>query len=161
MSLYVRHHSLPGACRDAQYAAQVFTFRPPWPSNDEQRNQEAPSVKFMFSASFPPHRASHSERWWGGSKTCWKFRRKNSRRYCERQPLLSWLTWWWRCSVVISTLSNHLCVCVCVSPVQVCHCDDGTAPVHHWGRVRGQPEGLWTTARYDCCSRNPADTLLN
>lgn len=33
--------------------------------------------------------------------------------------------------VAFSTMSNDLCVCVCVSSVQVCHCNDGTASVHH------------------------------
>lgn len=51
---------------------------------------------------------------------------------------------------VKSCNNMYLCVCVCLCffSVQVCDCDDGAASVHHWRRVWGQPEGLWTTARY-------------
>lgn len=52
------------------------------------------------------------------------------------------------CFCLSLQLSNMCFVCFVCFSVQVCDCDDGPASVHHWRRVRGQPEGLWTTARY-------------
>lgn len=49
----------------------------------------------LFSHTFfrcAPYRANHFGRWWGGSRPCWKFRRKNLKRYNHCN--LALFIWW-------------------------------------------------------------------
>lgn len=91
----------------------------------------------------PPDRVSLFGRWWGGSRQCWRSKRKNLRRYISLGATQLW-------QVFFSLLGSYTwrASCVLLAAVQVCHRDDGQTTVHHWRQVWGQLEGLWTTARY-------------